>query len=879
MLLPPAEREALVGDLLEEYVRIRKPRSGRLRALLWLCGQVARSTVSLLLARIRSSRSERLNDLPERRGDAILSRLLQDFRYGVRTLLKSPAFSIVTIVTLALAIGVNSAIFSMLNVLLLKPLPLGDPDTAAFVYSRHPERGVERAPVSVPDFLDLRREVDAFAELGAVDRGAAFVLTGLEEPIRVAGFRVTSDVLDIWQLPVVLGRSFQPGDDRPGAERVALLAHRTWQERFAGDREVAGRVVEIDGFPTTIVGVVSPEIELGSLATAEIWLPLVLDETRASRDVRHLWITGRLADGTTLAQARQEVEATTERIAREHPEEAAGWRLVVLDMNQALAPPQTWTIMFLLALTVGLVMLIACSNVATLMITRAHDRGRELAVRAAIGAGRGRILSQLLTESLLLALAAGALGLVLARACLAGLVWMAGANSGLTNFFAVLTIDRNVLLFTLAVSLSAPVLFGLLPALRASRPDLSDALREGARGASSAREIGRRVLVGGQIALALALVTVAGLSIQSMAVQYSTPVGFDTDQLLTLRVDLPTARYETEESWRQFFAAVDDRLRTLPGVESISLISHRYAIAAPSSRDFRVEGQPLAGPSERPYAGVRTISAGTLARLGIPLQRGREFTTRDDGGAPPVAIVNSDAARRFWPDDDPVGSRIRLAGDDEPWREVVGVATALATGDPSSPSTPSVYVPFAQNPRPGMGVLIRSTTRDPLNLVNETRRAIWSVDPDQPIGDVRTMERAIDDALRAGTTLLSIFVVFAFFALLMAGAGLYGVVSYTVGRRTREIGIRMALGAHDNDVIRLIARQTAWLVGAGLLVGSVVSVVVARVLASALATVETTDPLLILGVVAVLALTTAIATLVPTRRAIGVEPVTALREE
>jgi len=514
-----------------------------------------------------------------------------------------------------------------------------------------------------------------------------------------------------------------------------------------------------------------------------------------------------------------------------------------------------------------------------MMLTRASARSREIAVRAALGAQRGRLLGQLLGESAILSLAAGALGLLIARASLMGLIWMAGENSGM-NIFSMVTLDTTVLLFTLGVALLSPMLFGFIPALRASRPDLNETLREGARGSSGGPGglRGRRFLVATQVALALSLMVVAGILMQSMANNRNYDPGFDVDNVMTMRVDLTESKYPTGEDQLQNFARIRAALEAVPGIEDVATMGWRLgANDDPAvTRSFRIEGQPEPDAAEVPSGFFNVVSAGTLAVMQLPLRSGRDFTESDNADAAPVVIINERLAERYWAGD-ALGSHIKLGTDDRSF-EVVGVMTNIHSGDSSEPAFPIIFAPLAQNPQRQMGILTR-TSGDPLALTNAIREAIWSVDSDQPVADMRTMNQLIEDAFAAPMTLFSIFVAFAGFAVAMSAAGIYGVISYAVNARTREIGIRMALGARSTSVLAMITRQALWLVGLGMVVGGAAGIFLGRVMSSAIPDIGGFDPVSFFGVLAVFVATTLLATWIPARRASRVHPAIALRSE
>ena len=855
---------------------MRLPLLGQRSARRWYWGQALRSVISV-------RRGSGRTDLKGQHMLAALTEALDDLRYGFRNLVGAPAFALLTIGTLGLAIGVNSAIFSMMNVVLIRDLPIHNPETLGFVYMANPQQNINRNPVSEADFLDMRRELASFSEIGALDRGARSVLTGLDEPVRVSGFIGTANILDLWGTEVILGRGFAPGDDAPGAERIALLSHGSWERRFASSPDVIGRAIRIDGFETTIVGVLDPEIEFGSLAQAEIWLPLRLDEGRASRLNQRFWITGKLSNGATLAQAQQEMAAFGERLRAEYPESHSVWRPIVVSMHDALAADNVWTMMYLLMVTVGFVMLIACSNVVTMMLARGAGRAKEIAVRAALGAGRGRLLRHLLAESSLLSIAAGILGLALARLSLLGLVWLSGSNDGFTNFFELVEIDRNVLLFTLAVSLLAPLLFGFLPAVWSSRADLHEILKEGARGGSQGGAArGRRALVATQVALALSLMVVAGLLIRTMIDSRTLDFGFETGGLLTMELSLPEASYSELPQATQFFDQALERVRALPGVDAATWMSQRFAGGTSVSRTFAIEGEPVPQAENQPWASLLVVGNQATDVLRLPLIRGRDLAAADTFETSPVALVNQDMVDRYWGGKDPLGQRIAIDSEtgDARWTQIVGVVGNIATGNPDSPTAPSLFVPLAQNPTRDMALLVRAVGEtDPLALSTPVRQQIWALDPDQPVADVRTLTQIIADQLSTQEVIFTMFVVFAVFALGMASAGIYGVVSFSVAERTREIGIRMALGARETNIISMVGSQILWLFVFGIAVGSVAAFGLSQVLAGAVAGMATADPLALGGVTLVLALATAIAVWFPTRRAIGIDPVSALRDD
>ena len=881
------ERDCVLGDLAEEFRDVQYPCHGRRRARRWYWGQTLRTIFHGLSTGARAHPPA--GSLPAGAsaprtalgsGDGFMSTLFRDLRYGVRTLLQTPTFTALTILTLGLAIGVNTAIFSMVNVLMFQPLPFRHTEDIAFFYFDNPERGVQDGRMSPGDFFDYRERLTSFRDLGAVNRGRGVVITGVDEPERIVAWEATANVFDIWGVEPVLGRSFLPGEDQIGAPRVVMLTHGTWERRFGADPEVLGRTVKLDGFETTIIGVLGHDLEFGSLASADLWMPLYLDRATASRDSHSLWTSGRLREGVTYEQAGQETALLAQSLIEEHPETNAGWVVRVEDIDGTLANDQVWTIFYMLMLTVAFVIAIACSNIATMMLARASSRSKEIAVRAALGARRSRILSQLLTESLLLSAAAGALGLLTTRVCLSALVWMEGENSG-TNFFSLLSVDRNVLLFTAAVALFAPLMFGFLPALRASRADLNQTLNDSSRGSSGMGGLrGRRVLVATQVSLALSLMVVAGLLIRSMVDQRLFDLGYETEGILTLRLDLPDGKYPEEHQWQPFFDEVMDRVAALPAVDQAGWIDSRPLADGPPSSTFLIEGADIPETPDLPFASVSVATQSALEVLRLPVVRGRGFDASDSEESMPVVLVNEDMVERYWNGEDPVGRRLRFGGADstEPWRTIVGVVGNVFSGNPDSPSFPVAVLPLRQNPRAGLGMVLRPVGEEAA-AVPAIRRAVWAVDAEQPLGDVRTLTQIFNDNLATFSTIISIFIVFAVFALIMAATGIYGVISFSVSQRTQEIGIRMALGAHGNDVMRMISRQALWLVGIGLAIGAAGAFVLGRIVAGVMPGLSASDPWALMGVALALLGSALIAIWVPARRAVRIDPIIALRQE
>jgi len=805
-----------------------------------------------------------------------MGNLMQDLRYGVRSLLNAPMFTGLTVLTLTLAIGVNSAIFSMVSVIFFSEMPLQEPETAVFVWGNNPERGVDRGSVSMADFLDFRDQIDTLDEVIAVSQRPG-ILSGVEEPTRVRIGFVTADMMRSWRLEPHLGRNFAAGEDAPGSPRVAMLSHGMWERRFAADPSVIGQEVKIDGHPTTIVGVVSPRMEFGDLAANDLWAPLTLDATLATRGVRNLFVTARLAPGATLEQAQAEVAMLGQRLAERYPETNRGWVLEAQDFQSGLADDSFWVVMTLLGITVGLVMLIACSNVATMTMARATGRAQELAVRAAIGAGRGRIMRQLVTESLLVSLVSAALGLLVARGALYGLTWIAGANSGISSFFQMLSIDSGVLVFTLVVALLAPVLFGLVPAIRASRADLAATLKEGGRTSGDVSALrGRRILVATQVSLAITLMVVAGLMVKALVEVRSMEFDHAPETILTMRVDLPDLGYPELEHVRHFRQQVGERVQAEPGVVRVAWVDQRPLADFPGTTSLEIAGAELRTDEQQPFAYRMAVSPSYFDMMKLRPLSGRVLGAADRSDAAAVAVVNAEAVERFWADADPLGQEIRLG--DGGWLEIVGVVSSEVYPDTEEPSVPQIYVPIAQHTQHG-GALLVEAMSGPLALTPAIRRGVLAIDPEQPIADVRTQARIFADSTTSAGAVASMLATFAAFALVMAGAGIYGVLSFMVAERTREFGIRMALGASSGSVRKMVMRNTGVLIVIGVAVGLLGAVGLGRLLASALPGVNPSDPMVYSVVGGVLLGVAALAAWIPARRATRVEPVVALKAD
>ncbi len=802
--------------------------------------------------------------------------LIQDLRYSVRTLVKSPAFAVIATTTLALAIAVNSAVFSLVNVVVFSELPMDDPDQVTIFRALNSRLGEEYGSFTYNDFLEFRDGSQSFSELAAWT-GGAWILTGGEEPVRVDGYEVTDNFLRAWGLTTVAGRGFVPSDNQLGAEGVVLLSHGFWMRQFGGRVDVVGSTLEMDGAPHTVIGVLTPKMEFANLAEAEVWLPLRRTRDETALEERDVFLSGRLREGVSVSEAHNEIATIAARLEEEYPTTNRGWESLVLSARDSLLGDDGRRILLLLVIMVAFVLLIACANVANMLLARATARSREIAVRTALGARRGRLVRQLLTENFMIAIAAAGIGLLLSRGLMELLIWI---TQGQQLFFVLAELDTTVLAFTLLISLIAPLAFGLAPAIRASRADTSGALKEGSARAGSGRESSRLrgALVGAQMSLAVMLMIVAGLIVRSVINEQQRALGFNPANLLTVELTLPDAKYADDQAITTFYRELMEGASGLPDVAGVALVSHLPVIFAGQNQPFEIESQPVVDELERPAAHVNVASADYPALMGIPLVRGRGFTAADAQESVPVALISLEAAERYWPEKDPIGERIRIREDD-PWIRIVGIVGNVRPDDTNDERpSPHIYLPFQQNARPDMYVLVRSGG-DPLALAGAVRQEVWAVDPNQPIDETRSMQQALFDSDSTTYALITLFIAFALFALCMAAAGIYGVMSYAVSRRAGEFGIRMALGATTSDVRRMVLANGSKLIAVGGVIGLAGAALISRLLSNLVFGISTLDPLTFVGVTILLAVVGLFANYIPARRATRTDPVTALRAE
>lgn len=795
--------------------------------------------------------------------------LRQNLKFAFRSLVRSPGLLLVATLSLGLGIGVNTTIFSAVDVFLIRPLPYADADRLVQVWSTNRERGWNAVNVSAPDYLDWRRDSRTL-ELAAY-RGASFDLSGLEQPQRLSAQRVAPNFFRVLGVAPERGRTFAESEEQSGSDRVVLVSHAFWQSQLAADPQVVGRTLQLNGTAHTIVGVMPATFTFGSPQN-QIWAPLGLTGTE-TRDQRNLAVIARVRPGATLESARAELEGIASRLEQTFPAANRSIGARVLTLREELFDEHFYTASAICTVAVAFVLLIACANVANLMLVRAGAREREIAVRTALGAGRGRIAGQLLTESVLLAFIGGIAGLLFS---IWGIKLLVGMMPAWFPMRDNIEMSSRSLLYTAVVTLGAGILFGLAPALQASRPNLTRSLREGSRGSTAGSRRGRlrSALVISELAMALVLMISAGLLVKSAIGLQRTPLGFDPDQLITLRVALPAAEYPDTARVVGFYERVLERLRALPPVQHAAAL-RCIPMTCGMGTAYSVAGQAEPEADRRPETQYRSVTPGFVETMGMRIVRGRDLNQRDAIGAPRVMLINETLAKRHWADSDPIGQR--LIFDSGP-REIVGVTTDVREWGPDEEVPPMVYLPQYQEGERAMAILLRSNAEIE-SLLPLLRAEVWAVDPRLPVFDVRTMRDVLRDVLGGDLILAKLLGFFAFAALFLAVLGVYGVMAYSVAQRTQEMGVRMAIGAQRRDILNLVVRQGSMLAAIGLGIGLVIALAVTRFLSLFLHGVSAFDPAIFLGVTLTLTASALAASFFPARRATRVDPLIALRSE
>ncbi|MEP6922542.1 MAG: ABC transporter permease [bacterium] len=823
-----------------------------------------------------------------------MTSLLQDLRYAVRTMLSKPGFTLVAVITLALGIGGSTAIFTVVDAALLRGLPYQSPDRLYHLWESTPQKEFAQREFSYPDYQDYQR--NQVLEGLAAYTGGGGIMSGRGEPERVFAPGATANFFSVLGVEPLLGRTFQPGEDKRGAPRVVVLTYGMWQRRFGGDRGILGQSLTINGDPYTVVGVLPASFQF-ALRNADLWRPYQPTDAQLTRRFLHgTNLIGRLKPGVSATQAQAELSVITKRIEQENPQSHAGTGLKLISLQEQVVG-QVKPIMLVLLAAVGFVLLIACANVASLLLTRSLARRKEVAIRAALGASRWRVVRQLLTESLLLSLAGGAAGLMIAYWGVHGLVAALPDNQlNALPFLKSLQIDSGILAFSFGLSALTGIVFGLVPALQSSRPDLNEVLKEGGRNTvGGAGHRLRSALVMSEIALAVVLLVGAGLMMKSLLRLLQSNVGFNTENLLTMTVAVPPTKYTDPTRQVAFFDQLNERVQSLPGVIGSGTVNVLPLQGGNTTR-FIVEGDPVPPPGEEIEANIRTVDERYFQTLGVPVVAGRMFDTRDGVNAatgantastpnniantPGAVIIGKSAADKLFAGRDPVGKKLVYSSSPGPPDIIVGVVGDVKIGGLDEPIRPVLYYPFRRFPGTGTNLVVR-TAGDPSSLAAAIRNETRTLEPDVAIFNVKAMEQIIADSpaafmRRFPALLISIF---AGVALLLASIGIYGVVSYSVTQQTHYIGVRMALGAQAADILKMVLRQGLTLALAGMALGVVAAVGLTRLLRSLLFEVQTTDVPTFAVVLGTLFCVSLLACYIPARRATKVDPLVALRYE
>jgi putative ABC transport system permease protein len=808
--------------------------------------------------------------------------VISEIRFALRSLRRTPGFTTVAVVTLALAIGANTAIFSFLDGVLLKPLPYPEPERVVNLWERAPHS--TRTSISGLNFLDWNERNTVFSHLAAI-AGGGFTLTGSGEPERLNGQLVSASFFDLFGTPAALGRTFAPEEDQPGKDNVIVLTHRIWTNRFGGDPDILNRSLILNGKPYTVIGVL-PGASIYDRSWADIWVPLVLDRTQSKRDFHWLRAFARLKPGVSLERARSEMDAIAERIAGEFPETQKGWGIVVERHLDNVVSPQFRESLWVLFGAVGAVLLIGCANLANLMLARGAARRAEVAIRSALGANRRRLLRHVMTECLMISAFGASAGVAVAYGLKRAIT--AAMPPFMLPPQANVAIDWRVLLFTAMLAVLTSLLFGLVPALQSTRGSSADRLREAGRGATTGVSGNRlrSALIVAEIALAFVLLTAAGLLMRSFSRLLSVDTGVDTTNVITMGLPRVMGQDTDADRLSLYYRRIVEEIATVPGVRDVALTSALPMLGWGASMQYQMPGQQADHRSKRRACFFKTVTASYFRAVGMRLLRGRPLSDNDSKGTAPVAIINETFSKLNFDDRDPVGQRVlinqiitgkRELGPEIPW-QIIGVVADERVNSLDAAPSPGIYVPVAQSPIVGVSVVVRGAG-EPARLVRSIQSRVWSVDKNQALTNIRTLERIKSDTLASNRLRTVLLGIFAAIALVLAAVGVYGVISYTVAQRTHEMGIRAALGASHFDLIRVVVGGSLALVAAGLILGSFGSWGLNRLLATLLFDISPTDPPTFLGVAAVLAAAGFLACYIPAVRTTKVDPMRVLRAE
>ncbi len=882
--LSPAREAGIIEELSqhleEEYERAlnlgASEEEAKSVALEQLNGQLLARDLKALEPRVSP------NSVPigtQRRSNMIAD-LGQDLRYGLRMLLKNPGFTFVAVMALALGIGANTAIFSVVNAILLRPLPFKNPDQLVMIWENATHLGFPKDTPSPANFLDWQKQSTVFEGIAAVAE-QSFNLTGVGEPERLDGRRVSANLFNLLGVNAIVGRTFLPQEDQAGT-KVAVLNEALWKRRFGGNPAIVGQAITLNGQSYTVVGVVRSTMRLPAFGKwhDQVWVPIAFpSEEAATRGSHYLQVIARMKPGVTLAQAQAEMETVMARLAQQYPDVNARRGAVVTPLHEQIVGDIKPALLVLLGAVV-FVLLIACANVANLLLARAAVRQKEIALRLALGANRARLTRQLLVESVILSMLGGIVGLALAY----------GGLTVLTRFIPPeivhadgIAINATVLVFTLVVAIITGLVFGLAPALQASHFNLNDTLKEGGRD-SGAGVRGKRLrssLVIAEVAVSFILLIGAGLLINSFMHLRNLDPGFRADHLLTLNVDLSVVRYPDTQRRVAFFDEVLRRVRALPGVQSAAAAGNLPFTYNGDSMGIAVEGIPDPPIDQWPDVVYRTVGPGYFATMGIPLVHGRDFNDEDTLDSALAVIVSEKTAKHYWPNEDPIGKHLKPGSTSSrsPWFTVIGVVKDVRQNDFMAEPKMQMYLTFRQVKNLMANALIVRTSVDPLSLASAVRNAIWSVDKDQPVANIDSMEHIVAGAVARQRFSMLLLAIFAGLALVLAAVGIYGVMSYTVAQQTREIGIRIALGAKRSDVLKMTVKQGLKLVGLGLVIGLTSAFLLTRLMSSLLFGISATDPITFLSISLVLFAVALLASYIPALRATKVDPMIALRAQ
>lgn len=806
-----------------------------------------------------------------------MNNLLRDLRFGWRTLRKAPGFTAIAVLTLALGIGANAAIFSVVNAVILRPLRYPTAERLMTIWENHQANGGPETEWTSPTgFADWRDQVQAFDHVVAYQGWSPTLTEGNSEPERIVGAQVSHNVFTMLDVKPLLGRAFLPEEDQPGAESKVILSHGLWQRRFGADAAIIGKTISLNGESREVIGVMPASFKFPVLDTAELWRPIRPTlNPGCQRGCINTRVMARLKEGVTETQARAELKTIAARIEQQFPETNTKVGATLIPLQDFIVGPVR-TPMLLLLVAVAFVLLIACVNVANLLLARATTREKEMAVRASLGAGRWRIIRQLLAEGVLLAIIGGTVGLMLAYWLLDLII--AFAPQG-TPRLDEIVVDRRALLMTFGLTVLTGIFFGLAPAWQISRTDLNQSLKDSGKGAQGARRSRRALsaLVVAETALALMLLVGAGLLLKSFLNLQRVDAGFNPTNVLTAVVNLPPANYPELPQFRAFHHQLLDRLPALPGVQSVGAISTLPLSGFNNDNNFVIEGRPKPPPNQEPVAWVNSVSVDYFRTMGTPLRTGRMFIDRDNETAPKVALVSETFVRRYFPNENPLGKRI---GNGEPdgWREIIGVMADVKQFGLSQEARATMYFPLAQRPARQLFYVVR-TAADPVSLAPALRGAVAALDKTLAVSNLRTMQEWTAQSIGSERFTLLLFGLFAGLAVLLAAAGIYGVMSYSVAQRTHEMGIRMALGAQARDVLKLVLREGMTLALFGAAIGIAAALALTRLMEQLLFGVKATDPLTFTAVAGLLGFIAFLACYLPARRATKVDPMIALRYE